>query len=90
MASQIVSTIEEEIGAHVNPHLFRHLTVRFTLEEDPGALEDARQLLGDKSLGIVLAHYGSVEPAAAARRHHDRLRRAAKTGTVLLPKAKSR
>ncbi len=90
MASHLISTIEEEIGARVNPHLFRHLTVRFTLEDDPGGLEDARQLLGDKSPVIVLAHYGSVEPAAAARRHHERLRRARKTGTLLLPKIKAR
>jgi integrase len=89
MSSQIISTVEKEVGARVNPHLFRHLVVRFTLEDDPGGLEDARQLLGDKSEGIVLAHYSSVEPAAAARRHHERLRRARQAGSLLRPRGKA-
>ena len=75
MYSHITSRIAAELGAYANPHLFRHLSARFTLEDDPNALEDARQLLGDGSTGVVLAHYTSMEPAAAARRHHGRLKR---------------
>jgi len=75
MRSQLCSVIEKEVGVRVNPHLFRHLGVRWILEEDSGALEDARLLIGDKSMGVVLGAYASVEPAAAARRHHERLRR---------------
>lgn len=90
MYSKINSVIEEEAGSYVNPNLFRHLAVRFILEDDPNALEDARQILGDKSMGIVLAHYASVEPAAAARRHHERLRRARRPGLLPKPPAESK
>jgi hypothetical protein len=87
MYAHITSMSAEEAGAHVNPNLFRHLHARFTLECDPNALEDVRQGLGDKSQGIVLAHYTSMEPAAAARRHHERLK-LARSGRMLTSKRK--
>lgn len=70
----IVRAVREEVGAESSPHLFRSLLARLILEESPGALEDVRHLLGDKSDGTVLRHYASIEPAHAARRHAERLR----------------
>ncbi len=75
LGGAIKEIIAEEVGAVMNPHLFRAFTARLVLETSPGALEDVRQLLGDKSLQTVLAHYALIEPAAAARRHGSRLRR---------------
>jgi integrase len=72
----IVRKVRDEVGAVINPHLFRSLVARLTLEHAPGSLEDVRQLLGDKSMATVLAHYTSIEPSHAARRHDDMLRRA--------------
>lgn len=69
----IVRAVRDEIGAESNPHLFRSLLARLILEESPGALEDVRHLLGDKSDSTVLRHYASIEPAQAARRHGERL-----------------
>jgi integrase len=83
MRSHISSVVEERVGARINPHLFRHLVTRFTMEDGSGSTEDALQLLGDKNIGVLLSHYASPEPAAAARRHHERLRRACRPG--LLP-----
>ncbi|MDA8250229.1 MAG: hypothetical protein M0Z28_13795, partial [Rhodospirillales bacterium] len=70
----LVRAVREEVGAESNPHLFRSLLARLILEHTPDALEDVRHLLGDKSLGTVLRHYASIEPAQAARRHAERLR----------------
>ena len=75
LGGAIKNIIAEEVGAVMNPHLFRAFTARLVLETSPGALEDVRQLLGDKSLQTVMAHYALIEPAAAARRHDARLRR---------------
>jgi integrase len=75
MAASVKRTIADEIGAIVNPHLFRCFAAWIALENNPGALEDVRQLLGDKTLAIVLAHYSAMEPAAAARRHYDLLQK---------------
>ena len=75
MATQIKKAIAEEVGAIVNPHLFRCLCASFVLEHSPGALEDVRLLIGDKSLAVVLAHYAAIEPAHACRRHDELLRR---------------
>ena len=92
MRSHISSVVEERVGARINPHLFRHLVTRFTMEDGSGSTEDALQLLGDKNIGVLLSHYASPEPAAAARRHHERLRRACRPGLLPpnLPKKKKR
>lgn len=82
----IVRAIRDEVGAESNPHLFRSLVARLTLEDSPGALEDVRHLLGDKSLVTVLAHYASMEPAQAARRQGERLRQARTHGGNLSTK----
>jgi hypothetical protein len=64
----ITRTIHERVGATVNPHLFRSLAVKLCLERSPGALEQCRLLLGDKSLNVVLRHYAAMEEKEAARR----------------------
>lgn len=64
----ITRTIHDRVGAVVNPHLFRALAVKFCLERSPGALEQCRLLLGDKTLGVVMRHYAAMEEKEAARR----------------------
>ena len=64
----IVRTVAENVGATVNPHLFRCLAVTLDLEHSPGALEHCRLLLGDKTLTIVLRHYNMTLEKDAARR----------------------
>jgi integrase len=79
----IVRTVAENVGATINPHLFRALAVALALEHSPDALEHCRQLLGDNSLTIVLRHYSMMKEMEAARRQssfvdaeEDRLARA--------------
>ena len=75
LSQHIVRAVGEEVGARLNPHLFRALMARLVLEHAPAALEDVRLLLGDKSMTVVLAHYSSTEAGAAARRQDARLNR---------------
>jgi hypothetical protein len=75
LRDHLVCIVADEIGVVINPHLFRALAVRLILKDSPGALEDARQLLGDKTLDVILAHYASLEPAQAAGRYDEVLRR---------------
>jgi integrase len=70
--TSIETAIYERVGVRINPHLFRAIAVRLCLEHSPGALEFCRQLLGDKTLQIVLAHYAALEAKEAAR-HQDLL-----------------
>jgi hypothetical protein len=92
MAANLKQVIAEEIGATVNPHLFRCFAAKLILEDNPGALEDVRQILGDKTLAIVLAHYAAMQPALAARRHGALLRkiRVSALSTRNEPKVKAR
>jgi hypothetical protein len=64
----IIRTVAENVGVAVNPHLFRGLAVTLALQHAPDALEHCRQLLGDKTLKIVLRHYAMMQEKDAARR----------------------
>ena len=64
----IVRAVAENVGAMINPHLFRTLAVTLALEHSPDGLEHCRLLLGDKTLRIVLRHYALMREMDAARR----------------------
>jgi integrase len=68
----ITDTVAERVGAIFHPHLFRALAVRLCLEHSPGALEHCRQLLGDKSLEVILAYYAPIRRKEASE-YIDRL-----------------
>jgi integrase len=68
----IIDTVAERVGADFHPHLFRALAVEFALKHDPGALEHCRQLLGDKTMQVILTHYAPIRTKEATD-HQDRL-----------------
>jgi hypothetical protein len=68
----IIDTVAERVGAEFHPHLFRALAVEFALKHDPGALEHCRQLLGDKTMQVILTHYAPIRTREATD-HQDRL-----------------
>ena len=74
MSQSLTKTVAEKVGAIINPHLFRSLCARMILEHTPGALEDVRLMLGNKTLEVILAHYSPVERATAGRRADQVLR----------------
>ena len=91
MAQSLTKTVAEKVGAIINPHLFRSLCARMILEHTPGALEDVRLMLGNKTLEVILAHYSPVERATAGRRADQVLRQGRiETTAFEIPFAKPR
>lgn len=71
LGSQIADLVSEKVGVRVTPHQFRHLAGFLYLQENPGAYEVVRRLLGHKDIATTLTFYAGMEQAAAAR-HYDR------------------
>ena len=70
LRQQISETIQKYTGLTVNPHLFRHITAKFYLDQNPGAYEVIRRVLHHRSLTTTMNFYTGLE-AAAAVRHFD-------------------
>jgi site-specific recombinase XerD len=54
----------------VNPHLFRHVTAKLYLDQNPGSYEVVRRVLGHRSIDTTTAFYTGLETSAAVR-HFD-------------------
>jgi len=65
----ISNMLRKELGLHVNPHLFRHLTGYVCLSRNPGHHEDLRRILGHKSLETTINSYAGLEATSALRRY---------------------
>jgi integrase len=68
--TQISRTIRAHTGLRVNPHLFRHVTAKLYLDQNPGSYEVVRRVLGHRSIDTTTAFYTGLETAAAVR-HFD-------------------
>lgn len=64
----ISEAIYRYVGAEVNTHLFRSFAAMLILEDDPGALDDLRRLLGHAGLDTALRHYAFRQQRTAAAR----------------------
>lgn len=64
----ISEAIYRYVGAEVNTHLFRSFAAMLILEDDPGALDDLRRLLGHSGLDTALRHYAFRQQRTAAAR----------------------
>jgi hypothetical protein len=64
----INTTMAERVGVDFHPHLFRSLAIKFSLDYSSEGLEHGRQLLGDKSDHVVMAHYVPNRMKQAAAR----------------------
>jgi integrase len=63
---QISGTVRRHTGLLVHPHLFRHLAAKLALQEVPGNYEQARRLLGHKSIDTTTLYYTGLDSAQAA------------------------
>ena len=68
--TQISRTIRAHTGLRVNPHLFRHVTAKLYLDQNPGSYEVVRRVLGHRSIDTTTAFYTGLETPAAVR-HFD-------------------
>jgi integrase len=63
---QISGAVRRHTGLLVHPHLFRHLAAKLALQEAPGNYEQARRLLGHKSIDTTTSYYTGFDSAQAA------------------------
>jgi integrase len=71
----IQRTVIRRVGVKVTPHQFRHLGAKLAFDDNPGAYEHARQLLGHKSLKTTTRFYAGPDTRRAGRAHADLIRR---------------
>jgi integrase len=67
---QFRKTIRNWTGLDVNIHLMRHIGAKLYLDENPGAYEVVRRVLGHKSLSTTVNNYTGLEVEAAVK-HFD-------------------
>jgi integrase len=67
----IVKTLFRHLGVRFTPHQFRHLAAKIILDENPGAYELVRQLLGHTSVSTTTSYYAGVDTRRAGRAHAD-------------------
>jgi integrase len=71
----IERTVIRRVGVKITPHQFRHLGAKLALDDNPGAYEHARQLLGHKSLKTTTRFYAGPDTRRAGRAHADLIRK---------------
>jgi hypothetical protein len=71
LGGQIQRFIKRHTGLTVNPHLFRSIAAIIILNRNPGAYEDVAQVLGTKTVSIIIKHYCREETKAALKRYDE-------------------
>jgi integrase len=67
----ITKTIRNYLGVKLTPHQFRHLDAKIILDNNPGAYELVRQLLGHKNVSTTTMFYAGIDTRRAGRAHAD-------------------
>ena len=67
----IEKAVRRYLGVKVTPHQYRHLAAKLALDNNPGAYELVRQLLGHKNLKTTTNFYSGVDTRRAGRAHAD-------------------
>ena len=62
---QIMEAVKAFTGLTVNPHLFRHIAGSMFLQENPGAYEIVRQVLGHRNIATTTKFYTGQEERRA-------------------------
>ena len=67
----IEKTVLRHLGVKLTPHQFRHLAAKISLDDNPGAYELVRQLLGHKNSKTTTNFYAGIDTRRAGRAHAD-------------------
>jgi integrase len=67
----ITKTIRSYLGVKLTPHQFRHLAAKIILDDNPGAYELVRQLLGHTNVSTTTTFYAGIDTRRAGRAHAD-------------------
>lgn len=73
LGTAITRAFREHVGIEMHPHLYRALAGKLILDENPGAIEEVRQLLGHRTFTTAMEYYISSQPQRAAERHDVRI-----------------
>jgi integrase len=68
----LISNYARRAGVTLTPHQTRHLSAKVLLDDQPGAFEIVRQLLGHKNLHHTVSSYAGIDSRRAGQ-HHQRL-----------------
>lgn len=71
MSDPIKRQMRKSLGVDFNPHLFRHLSAKIFLDNNPGQFETVRQLLGHKSIVTTMRFYAEFDSTVAAKLYRD-------------------
>ena len=67
----IERTVLRHLGVKLTPHQFRHLAAKISLDNNPGAYEPVRQLLGHKNSKTTTNFYAGIDTRRAGRAHAE-------------------
>jgi hypothetical protein len=73
LGTAMTEAFREHVGIELSPHLFRALAGKLILDENPGAIEEIRLLLGHTTFNTAMQYYISHQPQRAALRHDARM-----------------
>jgi integrase len=69
VALAIEKTVLKYVGVRLTPHQFRHLAAKIILDQNPGAYELVRQLMGHKNIQTTIKFYAGIDTGRAGRPH---------------------
>jgi integrase len=75
ISNAIYRAILRHLGIRMTPHQFRHLCATIILDNNPGAYELVRQMLGHTSLRTTTSFYAGLNTRRAGRAHAELVRR---------------
>jgi len=71
VALTIEKTVLKYVGVRLTPHQFRHLAAKIMLDQNPGAYELVRQLMGHKNMQTTTNFYAGIDTRRAGRAHSE-------------------
>ena len=69
IADAIENAVLKYAGVKLTPHQFRHLAAKIILDENPGAYELVRELMGHKNMQTTTNFYAGIDTRRAGRAH---------------------
>ena len=73
LGEQVKAHVFKATGLRVNLHLFRHMTAKLYLDQNPGEYEVVRRHLGHCDMATTTRFYAGTEGAAASRHFDDEI-----------------
>jgi hypothetical protein len=71
----VVGRLQRDLGIEMHMHLFRHLAGKLVLNSAHGSYELVRQLLGNRSMEVILGNYTGEEVQNNLRRYGELIQR---------------